>query len=502
MKKVLVLSLILFIVTLFSGCNPRKEELLLYVEIVGEGYLIPDPDKLTYRKGDKVKVTAIPHDDYIFKEFIINGVSNTNNPVTIEIIENTKLKAVFYKKSDLYSLEINVQGGGRVEVSPEKDYFEKGEKVTIKAIADSGWYFDHWEGDVSGVSSSLVVTMDCDKEIVAVFKSDKAFYLLTTTANGKGSVVRYPAKLYFSPDEEVTITAIPDYGWYLDHWEGDVTGNDSVLTLMLQKDTNVIGVFKEKEFKINVNIIGDGIVTLSPLKDTYRTGDVVTITATPNSGWIFDSWGGSLSGKDLSKTITVTDNLNITAKFRNIVYISLVKSSTDQPVIASYPSELQVGQDLIVNLSWVYSSGNKIYYLKVDDVTVTPSYSYTIEPVSFSGNTASQNIVIHNVYNDIYVSIVIGEYFKVNTVAYRPDRTVFPPGFLIISQSPAPSHTVYGTSGLYRKGERVTFSAPAYTQAHRFFHWRWEDEQTFISNNPVTYTINKSGTLGAYYEQI
>ena len=41
--------------------------------------------------------------------------------------------------------------------------------ATIEAIPSEGWIFNHWEGDVSGSTNPLEITLDSDKEVMAVF---------------------------------------------------------------------------------------------------------------------------------------------------------------------------------------------------------------------------------------------------------------------------------------------------------------------------------------------
>ncbi|NLM36839.1 MAG: hypothetical protein GX202_01780 [Firmicutes bacterium] len=427
------------------------------------------------------------------------------NPATIQILEDTKLEVVFINIADCYSLSVDISGEGSVTKNPDKDYYVKGEAVTIFAVPKPGWYFDHWEGDAAGSSTSKTFTMDSDKYVKAVFKTPLYYYVLTRFTEGRGHITKEPSKPYYTSEETVTIRAIPEPGWYFDHWEGDISGTEATVSLRLQKDTTVIAVFKECTYTINVNIIGGGTVTLAPEKDYYRYGDVVAVSANPAPGWLFDSWSGSLSGSNLSHLITVNQDMNITAKFKDKVQISFNKSATDHHVWADYLTSINVGSDLVINLGWYYIQNGQTYYLKVDNVSISPynGYSsYSLSPVSLDNGYATQTITIENVQTELNINVVIGEYVKVNTIAYRADGTVFPSSFLKITQSPAPSYTVYETSGLYKKGERVTFSAPPYTQAHVFHYWRWEGDSIWTSNNPVTYTINKSGTLGAYYDEL
>ncbi|WP_444980888.1 InlB B-repeat-containing protein, partial [Paenibacillus koleovorans] len=59
----------------------------------------------------------------------------------------------------------------------------------------------------------------------------------------------------------------------------------------------------------------NGSVTLSPSGGTYASGTVVTVTATPNSGYSFAGWSGDLSGTTNPTTITMSGNKSVTASF-------------------------------------------------------------------------------------------------------------------------------------------------------------------------------------------
>jgi thermitase len=59
----------------------------------------------------------------------------------------------------------------------------------------------------------------------------------------------------------------------------------------------------------------NGIISLNPTGGHYLSGTVVTVTATPNSGYVFSSWSGNLSGSTNPTTITMSTNKSITANF-------------------------------------------------------------------------------------------------------------------------------------------------------------------------------------------
>jgi uncharacterized repeat protein (TIGR02543 family) len=58
-----------------------------------------------------------------------------------------------------------------------------------------------------------------------------------------------------------------------------------------------------------------GTVTASPNASSYTAGTVVTLTATPTSGYTFSGWSGAASGTSTITTVTVNSNLAVTASF-------------------------------------------------------------------------------------------------------------------------------------------------------------------------------------------
>lgn len=76
-------------------------------------------------------------------------------------------------KDPIYTLNILVEGAGRVE--PEVGSYDhpKDTVVDLEAIADFGWSFVEWEGDVLlKESEQTSVIMDQDKTVTAIFVAD------------------------------------------------------------------------------------------------------------------------------------------------------------------------------------------------------------------------------------------------------------------------------------------------------------------------------------------
>jgi len=44
--------------------------------------------------------------------------------------------------------------------------------VTLLAISQAGWHFDHWEGQASGSAISATIIVNADASVTAVFVED------------------------------------------------------------------------------------------------------------------------------------------------------------------------------------------------------------------------------------------------------------------------------------------------------------------------------------------
>jgi uncharacterized repeat protein (TIGR02543 family) len=136
-----------------------------------------------------------------------------------------------------------VTGGenGIVKRSPLGNSFYEGFEVTLTAFPDEGYKFNGWSGSYSGTDNPATITMDSDKEVTARFTAIPAYTLSTTATNG--SVALNPADESYQEGTEVTLTAIPDEGYEFFAWGGDLSGTDSITTIYMSGDKNVVAAF-------------------------------------------------------------------------------------------------------------------------------------------------------------------------------------------------------------------------------------------------------------------
>jgi uncharacterized repeat protein (TIGR02543 family) len=146
-------------------------------------------------------------------------------------------------------------------------------------------------------------------------------YTLTTTANPSagGSITRSPNATSYAPGTVVTLTATPASGYTFTGWSGGASGTNTTTTVTMNANTSVTANFTNGTstytLTTTVNPAAGGSIARSPNATTYAAGTVVTLTATPASGYSFNSWSGGASGTSSTTTVTMNANTTVTANF-------------------------------------------------------------------------------------------------------------------------------------------------------------------------------------------
>ena len=140
---------------------------------------------------------------------------------------------------------------------------------------------------------------------------------LTILPASNGTTDLGPGIHPYLPNEEASVTAIPDPGFILDYWllDGVDAGEDNPFVITMTANHTLQPVFVEGQYTLTVIIVGDGTVTKAPDEASYDYGDVVTLTADPAEGWEFDGWSGDLTGSENPTTILMDENKTVTATF-------------------------------------------------------------------------------------------------------------------------------------------------------------------------------------------
>jgi pectate disaccharide-lyase len=147
-------------------------------------------------------------------------------------------------------------------------------------------------------------------------------YSLTTniSPSAGGTVSRNPNATTYASGTVVTLTATPGSGYTFTGWSGDVTGSSTSVTVTMNANRTVTANFTSSTgttytLTTTASPSAGGRITRSPNATSYAAGTVVTLTATPASGYVFSSWSGGASGTSATTSVTMNANTSVTANF-------------------------------------------------------------------------------------------------------------------------------------------------------------------------------------------
>jgi predicted glutamine amidotransferase len=218
---------------------------------------------------------------------------------------------VFAPAVDRYKLTVNVIGNGSVTVNPGESTYAAGTEVTLTAIADPGFVFAGWSGDLIDHINPITITMDSDKVVNATFIQPQ--YYLTINIIGSGSVTKDPDKVSYNYGESVTLTASPGIGWAFQYWTGDLTGNENPATIIMDGDKTITarfvqtGTCVDSTLKANDGTLYGGVTqgTTGKIDGAYTFDGVNDYIEIPHS----DSLSGFTEAFTLSFWLRL-DNVN------------------------------------------------------------------------------------------------------------------------------------------------------------------------------------------------
>ena len=288
----------------------------------------------TFNQESQVTVTATAASGFVFTNWTENGtVVSTNSTYQFAMVGNRVLIANFSQQYRVIISSLPDLGGTTTGAGS----FNPGSSVTVTATPNTGYTFVNWTEGINIVSTEATYTspLNASRTLVANFALNIIGLSLDVVANN-GSVLKNPNLLTYSNGATVVLTATPNSGYIFTSWSGDATGSVSPLTVTMNSNKNITANFALIGSSLSLDVVANnGSVLKNPDLLTYANGATVVLTATPNSGYIFTSWSGDVTGSVSPLTVTMNANKNITANF------AIIGSGLTLDVIANNGSVLK-----------------------------------------------------------------------------------------------------------------------------------------------------------------
>lgn len=271
-----------------------------------------------FAEGSTVQLTAIAPSGSVFKEW--GGACSGNAPVCSLVMSEARTVIAHFTKIAVLTVVRTGGGSGTVSSAPGgiacgadcDETYVAGTGITLSAMPAAGSRFVQWSGGCSGSIDGCALTLATDNTVIAEFAPTASTLTVTRTGTGTGTVTSSPAGISCGLDCSetyltglgVTLTAVADGDSIFDGWSGACGGIASTCTPTVAGAVGVTAHFSRLT-TITVRMSGQGSVvaqiapvvgpitcthTTDPCSLTYRLGAMVSFTATPASGYHFDSF--------------------------------------------------------------------------------------------------------------------------------------------------------------------------------------------------------------------
>jgi subtilisin family serine protease len=455
----------------------------------------PTAGVYSYVNGSVAQVTAIPNTNYLFNNWILDGSSaGSTNPISILIDTNHSLEAVFI---ETHTLTIAASGNGTTNPPPGTYTYGVPTNVTVTAIPNANYCFDHWVYDGNNRGSNNPITVNVgSNHTLSPFFAIISYTLQIETTTG-GATTPTPGTYPYNTGTILQVTATPETGYTFDYWllDENNVGPTNPYTVTMNNNYVLRAVFKLSPQAPSVSI--------SPFSATTVIGGLVTFTSTVSEGtppytykWYRN--GTAVSGATSSSWaftpaatgyylihLNVTDNSGQTAK-------SNVASVTVNPSLAVLiqPTSNTITLGRSVEFTSTVSGGTSPYgyqwYLNNTGVPGANSPAFNFTPTS-----TGYYLVSLKVTDGAFVVATSNEAeLTVNPRTYALTITTNAGG----TTNPSPATYTY-TEGT--NVQVTTIPNTNYKSAY------WElDGSNVGSDNPITVLMNSNHTLKAYFTLI
>lgn len=291
-----------------------------------------------------VEVESNTASGYVFEGFS-GDLTGTTNPQDILMNSDKNVVANFRQEVTLV-VETDpdpAPGGSSFTLTPPGGNYLFGDLVDLAVTPPSGFTATLTVDTPSTVSiisqTGLTWTLSLTGNGQVTIQYVPLPYVLTVASSGPGTVdfgLGSPDQFATGPNSFLQVTALFGEEWFFEAtpnagaifvgWANGLTGTTNPDSLTIAGNTVVVAIFTIENIELTIDITGEGEVNATPPNLTvdetdvpevipYNLNTVVTLTATPAAGWIFDRWEVDLLGSANPSPILMDSDKTVRAVF-------------------------------------------------------------------------------------------------------------------------------------------------------------------------------------------
>ncbi len=388
-KLAAAMAILLFVFAvgaIFSACTEEEtpaEPTVYTITVSASEHGSVTPSVTSAAEGSTVTLTVAPETGYRLKSLKVNGDDITAAKSFTMPAAPVTVTSEFELAPSVYTVSVGSVTNG--VVTPSVTSAAAGTTVTVTVTPNTGYKLSELKMNGTDIKESRSFTMPAENAVItAAFVAETYTVSVGACENGAVSVGASSASF----GSTVTVTATPDPGYELVTVKVNGTPIDGLQFTMPAEKVTVTAEFAVIKYSITVAPATDGTLSVETLE--VAAGTSVTVTATPDSGFVLKSLtynDGSDHDITDSKTFTMpAGNVTVTAVFEEIKYSITVTPATDGTLSVETP-EVAAGTTVTVTAtpdngfglkSLIYNDGSdhditasKTFTMPVGDVTVT-----------------------------------------------------------------------------------------------------------------------------------
>ena len=364
-----------------------------------------------YADGSSVTVEATPAPGYEFAKWKVGGATVSTEPIyTFTVSANVTLTASF-NRIYYVTLDSFPAAGGATET--DSSFYKINETAKLDAYPNAGYEFVSWteNGIVISSDNPFSFKVTGDRAMVANFALIGGVNINTASAPlAGGSTIG--AGSYLTGDD-VTVSAVANPGYAFTNWTQGATVVSSSIdyTFTASVSRSLVANFVPV---VQFNIAANAAPALGGSVDgagIYNSGSNVTLTATPNVGYIFTNWtnGSTVVSSNAVYSFPASATITLVAHFAEGVEIATDVSPAGAGATTgggSIPSGTSTTLSATANagfnfLNWTDGLGNIVStnasftFTPAASDTLTANFETPIVGIHFDFDNAAPAIPLH-----------------------------------------------------------------------------------------------------------
>jgi uncharacterized repeat protein (TIGR02543 family) len=217
-----------------------------------------------------------------------------------------------------------------------------------------------------------------------------------------------PLNANYRDGSQVILAATPSAGYEFYSWEGDATGSNPVISIIVDGNKELTANFKPIQYALTTLSQPTQGGSISHDSGYYDPGSLVQLTAIPAPGYQFIGWSGDVSGLSPETSLTMDSDKNVTANFSILRYaLEISVNPTEGGTISGSGGTYKPGGTLTIQAT--PAPGYQFVGWSGDISGLSPEISLTMDSdknVTANFDTISQRIVYTMPAGEISGSII------------------------------------------------------------------------------------------------